>query len=160
MFSLFVPRSKFLEPLSVFSEPSFVFRSLVLVELWFVVLALRVAPEPFVAQVRAILDMDDALRNELHEVRVPALVITGSQDILTPISDAEELAELLPNSELAMVRGAAHGFMFEQAATFNRIVGDFLKRVVRGDGDGHQLPISATDIRGNIPADLQIVAGT
>ena len=122
-------------------------------------LALRVEPEPFVAQVRAILDMDDALRNELHQVDVPALVITGSQDILTPISDAEELADLLPNSELAMVRGAAHGFMFEQAGTFNRIVGDFLKRVVRGDGDGHQLPISATDIRGNIPADLHAVAG-
>jgi 3-oxoadipate enol-lactonase len=123
-------------------------------------LALRVAPEPFVAQVRAILAVDDSLRNELPQVKVPALVITGSQDILTPVGDAEELADLLPNSELAMVRGAAHGFMFEQAGIFNRIVGDFLKRVVRGDGDGHQLPISATDVRGTIPADLHLVAGS
>ncbi len=110
-------------------------------------LALKVAPQPFIAQIRAILDMDDALRADLPTVGVPALVITGSQDILTPVGDAEELADLLPDSELAMVRGAAHGFMVEEAAVFNRIVGEFLKRVVRGDGDGHAPSGSPIDLR-------------
>src|SRR4029079_19470927 len=41
-------------------------------------------PEHFAAQVEAILALDDSLRFELHEVRAPTLVITGSQDMLTP----------------------------------------------------------------------------
>ena len=45
---------------------------------------LQQAPGTFVAQIRAILDAPDELRNELVKIRVPVLVITGSQDALTP----------------------------------------------------------------------------
>ena len=45
----------------------------------------------------------DELRLELVTIRVPTLVITGSQDSLTPVGDAEELAELIPH---AAPRGA------------------------------------------------------
>ena len=65
---------------------------------WINVLArvlMQTKPEPFVAQVRAILDASDELRNELDTITVPTLVITGSQDTLTPVGDAEELAELI-----------------------------------------------------------------
>jgi len=55
-------------------------------------------------------------------------VIVGNQDILTPRGDSEELAELIPGAELAVVSGAAHGLMIEHATTFNRIVIDFLRR--------------------------------
>ena len=65
------------------------------------------------AQVRAILDMDDVLRAELGGLDVPTLVLVGSQDILTPMGDSEELAEEIPGAELAVIRGAAHGFMLE-----------------------------------------------
>jgi 3-oxoadipate enol-lactonase len=83
----------------------------------------------FIAQVRAILAMDDGLRLELGAIGVPTLVIVGSQDILTPQADSEELAELIPGAELAIVRGGAHGFLVELAGSFNRTVGDFLTRV-------------------------------
>ena len=83
---------------------------------------------PFVAQVQAILAMDDALRTELTGVAVPTLVLVGSQDILTPMGDSEEIAELVPGAELAVIRGAAHGFMLEHAGAFNRTVLDFLDR--------------------------------
>ena len=52
---------------------------------------LQATPENFVAQVRAILDASDDLRFELGGVSVPTLVITGTQDLLTPLGDAEEL---------------------------------------------------------------------
>ncbi len=84
----------------------------------------------FIAQVRAILAMDDAMRIELPSINVPTLVIVGSQDILTPQGDSEEIAELIPGAELAIVRGGAHGFMIEDAGAYSRAVGEFLERVV------------------------------
>jgi 3-oxoadipate enol-lactonase len=89
-------------------------------------LALNVQPRSFVAQVRAILDADEDLRFELPTIAVPTLVIVGSQDILTPLGDSEELAGLIPDSRLAVIRGGAHGFMFEHAGAFNETVLDFL----------------------------------
>ncbi len=60
---------------------------------------------------------------------MPTLVITGSQDLLTPVADAEEIAARIPGSELAVVRGQAHGLMVEGARVFNEVVLDFLERV-------------------------------
>lgn len=97
-------------------------------------IALGGAPHAFVAQVQAILDMDDSLRIELGGVSVPTLILVGSQDILTPVGDSEELSLLIPNSRLAVVRGGAHGFMFEQAGAFNHAVAEFLM------GMGNRLP--------------------
>ncbi len=93
-------------------------------------LAMRVPPHAFAAQVRAILETDDKLRYALPSLSVPTLVIVGNQDILTPRGDSEELAELIPGAELAVISGAAHGLMIEHATTFNRIVLDFLRRSV------------------------------
>jgi 3-oxoadipate enol-lactonase len=90
----------------------------------------------FIAQTRAILAMDDDLRYELGAIAAPTLVIVGSQDILTPLADSEELAELIPGAELAIVRGGAHGFMIEAAGAFNRTVAEFLDRAGSADADG------------------------
>lgn len=92
-------------------------------------LALNASPDAFIAQVDAILAADESLRDELHRVAVPTLVLVGSQDILTPRGDSEELATLIPGARMAVVRGAAHGFMFEHASTFNRLVLEFLAEV-------------------------------
>lgn len=92
-------------------------------------LAMQLPPESFVAQVEAILSMTDELRAELAHIAVPTLVIVGTQDILTPLGDSEELAELIPGAELAVIGGGAHGFMFEHAPAFNKTVLDFLARV-------------------------------
>jgi len=92
-------------------------------------LAMSAPTHSFVAQVNAILDMDDSLRELLHTVAVPTLVLVGSQDILTPQADAEEIAELIPDAELAVVQGGAHGFMVENFPAFNRLVLEFLERV-------------------------------
>jgi 3-oxoadipate enol-lactonase len=45
------------------------------------------------------------------------------------MGDAEELAEEIPGAELAIIRGAAHGFMLEAGAAYNRTVLEFLGRV-------------------------------
>jgi 3-oxoadipate enol-lactonase len=92
-------------------------------------LALNASPHAFLAQVQAILDADESLRGELRTITAPTLVLVGSQDILTPRGDSEELAAAIPGARMAVVRGAAHGFMFEHAGTFNRLVLEFLADV-------------------------------
>ena len=83
----------------------------------------------FVSQVRAILDMPDDVRLELCNLDVPTLVVVGTQDILTPRADAEELVELIEGAELAIISGAAHGLMFDRASDFNSTVQTFLDAV-------------------------------
>jgi 3-oxoadipate enol-lactonase len=90
---------------------------------------LQATPENFVAQIHAILDASDDVRFELEGVRAPTLVITGSQDLLTPLGDAEELDELIPTSRLFELRGAAHALMVESPGAFNRAVLGFLEEV-------------------------------
>lgn len=102
-------------------------------------LALRVQPEQFAAQISAILMLDDALRHELGTITVPTQVVVGSQDMLTPMGDSEEIAELIPGAELAVLGGAAHGLMVEQAGTYNRTVLDFLDRTVMVTDPGSRI---------------------
>ncbi len=85
----------------------------------------------FVSQVRAILDVDDTVADRLGEVTAPTLVLVGNQDILTPRGDSEEIAERMPNAELVVISGAAHGFMVEHASTFNKVLMEFLGRVTK-----------------------------
>jgi pimeloyl-ACP methyl ester carboxylesterase len=92
---------------------------------------IKTKPHAFVAQVDAILDATDELRFELPNVTAPTLVITGSQDTLTPLGDAEELAELIPGSRLYVLRGAAHGLMAEAPNAFNDVVTKFIDEVDR-----------------------------
>ena len=92
-------------------------------------LVLQTKPESFVKQVRAILAMSDDMRDELHAIVAPTLVITGTQDSLTPVGDAEELNELIAGSKLVLLSGAAHGLMAESPNAFNRAVLEFLASV-------------------------------
>ncbi|HNJ97047.1 MAG TPA: alpha/beta fold hydrolase [Ilumatobacteraceae bacterium] len=100
---------------------------------WFGPLAMGRTSHAFVSQVKAILDVDDSVSERLGEITAPTLVLVGNQDILTPRGDSEELADRLPNAELVVISGAAHGFMVEHASTFNKVLGEFLCRATRID---------------------------
>ena len=109
-------------------------------------LVLQSPPAPFVAQVHAILDMPDDLRFELVNITVPTLVITGSQDALTPVGDAEEIFETIPSSRLEVLPGAAHGLMVEAPNAFNESVLHFLDSVAEEAAAADEHPvIGSTD---------------
>jgi 3-oxoadipate enol-lactonase len=90
---------------------------------------IQTKPHAFAAQVEAILAMPDDMRGELHAITAPTFVITGSQDTLTPLGDAEELAELIPTARLYVLRAAAHGLMAEAPNAFNDAVLRFLAEI-------------------------------
>ena len=87
---------------------------------------LQTEPKVFAAQIDALLEFPDNLRFALAEIHAPTLVITGSQDALTPVGDAEELAELIPGARITILSRAAHGVMVESPGAFNNTVLEFL----------------------------------
>jgi 3-oxoadipate enol-lactonase len=101
---------------------------------WLGPLALGRPSHAFAAQCDAILaasDKHQELIERLPDIEVPALVLVGNQDILTPRGDSEDLAATIPTAELVVISGAAHGFMVEHASTFNRVLLEFLGRAER-----------------------------
>jgi 3-oxoadipate enol-lactonase len=69
---------------------------------------------------------------DLAEFRVPTLVVAGEEDLIFPVSVLEATQQLLPNSRLEVVPGAAHSTHFEQAAIFNALVSDFFASILAG----------------------------
>lgn len=73
------------------------------------------------------------VRDRLAEIRVPALIVCGSQDRMTPPKYSEYLSQNIAGAELRIIENAGHMAMLEQAAEFNRIVAQWLARA-QSDG--------------------------
>lgn len=66
--------------------------------------------------------------DRLGEVRCPALVIVGEEDLGTPVEMARQIHAALPSAELAILRSASHLSNLEQPAEFNRVLAGFLDK--------------------------------
>jgi 3-oxoadipate enol-lactonase len=64
----------------------------------------------------------------LRDLACPTLFVVGRQDPIVSVEVTRELAGLVPASEVAVIEDAGHSAYFEQAASFNARVGDFLRR--------------------------------
>lgn len=69
------------------------------------------------------------LREELHKIYVPTLLIWGRQDAVTPPFVAEQFNQLIKSSKLVWVDKCGHAPMMEHAKTFNKILEDFLNEI-------------------------------
>ncbi len=63
----------------------------------------------------------------LHKLTMPSLLIWGKEDKVTPAFVGEKFDDLLPNSELFMLKNCGHAPMMEHPQTFNRILEKFLQ---------------------------------
>jgi pimeloyl-ACP methyl ester carboxylesterase len=67
------------------------------------------------------------LRNRLHRITSPALVVWGEKDNFVPRSHGETYAKLIPNSgELKIIHGAGHSVPVENPTVTAKLVTDFL----------------------------------
>jgi pimeloyl-ACP methyl ester carboxylesterase len=66
------------------------------------------------------------LEKQVANLRVPILVIGGSEDALAPPSESEALARLIPGAQLNLIPRAGHLVAFEQAAAFNEVMRNWL----------------------------------
>ncbi len=68
------------------------------------------------------------LEKELQQIKIPALLIWGKNDNITPPFVAEEFHKLLPDSELYFIDKCGHAPMMEVPEEFNNILFNFLKK--------------------------------
>jgi 3-oxoadipate enol-lactonase len=68
------------------------------------------------------------LSGRLKELRCPALVIVGEEDLGTPVEMAREIHAALPGAELAILRSASHLSNLEQPEEFTRVLLGFLDK--------------------------------
>jgi 3-oxoadipate enol-lactonase len=65
----------------------------------------------------------------LREIRVPTLVLCGSEDAITPPSESERLKAGIAGSALELIPRAGHLSNLEDPAAFNAALGRFLARL-------------------------------
>lgn len=92
----------------------------------------EVGPDTLVADYTACRGFD--ITERLGEVRVPALVIAGERDGLTPPSLAERLVQGLRQAILVVVPETGHWVMKEHAAAVDLLIAGFLARLELTDG--------------------------
>jgi len=62
------------------------------------------------------------VQDRLAELRLPALVVHGTADVIAPPADARRLAAGLPDAELQMLDGLGHVPIFSSPATVARLI--------------------------------------
>jgi pimeloyl-ACP methyl ester carboxylesterase len=63
----------------------------------------------------------------LARITVPAAIIVGAEDALTPPAEAERMHAAIPNSTLTVIEGAGHLANMERPEAFNEAVRALLK---------------------------------
>lgn len=69
----------------------------------------------------------------LPTIAVPTLVIVGEDDSITPPDTAKAMAEAIPGAEWRTVAGGGHLANFEQPEAVNRILQEWLPKVIEID---------------------------
>lgn len=88
-------------------------------------MALRIGPEAFVRQERALLGRADS-RPTLAAITCPALVLCGRQDLRTPVERSAEIAAGIPGARLVVVEDCGHIATLEQPAAVSAALRSWL----------------------------------
>jgi pimeloyl-ACP methyl ester carboxylesterase len=83
--------------------------------------------EGYVGTVAALRDTD--FRSAVKEIRKPALVICGAQDMATPPDLGRELASLIPGAQFSLIDAAAHLPCVEQPDAVAARMREFFQEV-------------------------------
>ncbi|MBY0144748.1 alpha/beta fold hydrolase [Neobacillus niacini] len=86
-----------------------------------------VLPYAYMLQLQACLAHDTY--NEIDQIKVPVLVIHGTEDKLVPYENGVTLAEKIPNAEFLTINGAGHIYLTEANDLVNKRVLEFLNNL-------------------------------
>lgn len=78
--------------------------------------------------IRAVFDRDD-IHDRLGDIRCPAVVIHGEEDLAIELERGEELARALPDASFVPVPEAGHASVYERPEIVTPAIQDFLKRI-------------------------------
>jgi len=91
-------------------------------------LVLSNTPDRVKAAVAAMMNRSDSTPL-LEKIDVPALVVHGAEDALIPPSEAEAMHRVIRNSQLELIPMSGHLPNLEQAASFDRMLREFLNKL-------------------------------
>lgn len=92
----------------------------------------RMTPEIHERQIRALIGRPDA-RLSVPKWQGPLLLMTGRQDIWSPIAQHEEIAQLCPQARLEIIEQAGHFAPVEQGPTVARLLADWIDEITAQD---------------------------
>jgi pimeloyl-ACP methyl ester carboxylesterase len=87
----------------------------------------KVNPDVFYGDLFACDKMDIAA--QVGSIAIPALVICGDEDKMTPPDLSRFIANAVPGAKLALIEGAGHYVMRERPAEFNQALADFVRQL-------------------------------
>lgn len=70
--------------------------------------------------------LNEDLKEYLPGIEVPTLLVWGTNDTATPISDAEIMEKMIPNAGLVRINGGTHYAFLEQPQYVNNIIKNFI----------------------------------
>ena len=76
--------------------------------------------------IRDATDPNYRVLHRLAEFDIETLIIWGRDDVGAPLASAETGVKLMPRARLEVLDDCGHMVMFEHAARYNQVVGDFL----------------------------------
>ena len=88
----------------------------------------KMSPEDVALVQRGMAERPDSVAT-LSAIKVPALLIAGDEDILTPVGEAELMRKSIAGSEMKIIERAGHYSPWEQAAEVGRLLRQFLDEV-------------------------------
>jgi 3-oxoadipate enol-lactonase len=86
-------------------------------------------PHAVIAALQGLASRPEML-DALSQVRLPALILVGSEDAATTPDNSRDLAAVIQGSELVVLPAAGHMTCWEDPVAFNAAVRDFLDRTV------------------------------
>jgi len=87
---------------------------------------LKTKPEGAAAALHGMAQRED-LTQLLARISVPALIIVGAEDAITPVTDSEKMNQAISGSRLVVLENAGHVSNLERTEQFNDALLDFLR---------------------------------
>jgi pimeloyl-ACP methyl ester carboxylesterase len=69
------------------------------------------------------------ITDRVHEIKLPALIICGELDVMTPVKYANYLGAKIANSRVVIVPQAGHFALAEKPEVVNKAINDFLTAI-------------------------------
>ncbi|UCH51575.1 MAG: alpha/beta fold hydrolase, partial [Chloroflexota bacterium] len=69
------------------------------------------------------------IMDKVTQIAVPTLVISGTEDNMTPVKYSQYLANKITGAELVIIEGATHYCQLEKPAEVNRAIETFLNKL-------------------------------
>lgn len=71
------------------------------------------------------------VRDRLHQIKTPTLVIAGRHDPICPVEDSKEIHHGIPNSELVVFENSGHNPSADEPLAIEKVLRSFISKIFK-----------------------------